>query len=91
MTPARVLYVVGRLAIDLGSLASRAVNALIFGGSTAQTTSARAHIEAPTSPAWERRRRFINAFFFWQPDHCASAWAQEVDRAHYILSRLEQE
>jgi hypothetical protein len=70
-------------------LASRALNALAFGGSTAQTTSARAHIEATTSPVWERRRRAINAAFFWQTDHCAASWENEVDRARYVLSRLE--
>jgi hypothetical protein len=89
VTPARALYVATRLAIDIGSLASRALNALAFGGSTAQTTSARAHIEATTSPVWERRRRAINAAFFWQTDHCAASWENEVDRARYVLSRLE--
>lgn len=87
----RLGYIVWRIAFDLGSLASRAVNALIFGGSTAQTTSARAHIEAPINPTWERRRRIINGAFFWQPDHCRSAWESEVERARYTLSLLEQE
>jgi hypothetical protein len=89
VTPARARYVATRLAIDFGSLASRALNALIFGGSTAQTTSARAHIEATTCPVWDRRRRIINGLFWWQPDHCRTAWEREVDRARYVLSRLE--
>jgi hypothetical protein len=89
MTRARALYVATRLAIDIGSLASRALNALVFGGSTAQTTSARAHIEATTSPVWDWRRRFINRLFFWESDHCAAAWQNEVDRARYVLARLE--
>lgn len=89
MTPARARYIATRLAIDLGSLASRAINALVFGGSTAQTTSARAHIEAATSPVWERRRRFINRLFWWQSDHCLASWEREVDRARYVLSRLK--
>lgn len=84
----RVGYILLRIATDLISLLSRAANALVFKGSTAQTLSARCHLEAPHSAAWARRRRAINALFFLQADHCLRAWEQEVERARYVLERL---
>jgi hypothetical protein len=85
----RVGYILFRIAADLVSLASRAFNAFVLNGSTAQTTSARAHLDAPTSRKFSRIRRAINAVFFWQDDHCKHAWELEVERARYVLSRLE--
>ena len=61
---------------------------VVLHGSTAQTLSARSHLEAATSTAWARRRRFINAIFFWQADHCKLAWEMEVERARYVLNIL---
>lgn len=84
----RVGYILLRIATDLVSLLSRAINAFVFGGSTAQTLSARCHLEAPHSAVWARRRGFINAIFFLQPDHCRWAWVQEVDRARHVLQIL---
>ena len=84
----RTRYILSRIATDLVSLASRALNAFIFGGSTAQTLSARSHLEAPGSPVWARRRNIINGIFFWQPDHCRWAWEMEVERARYVLTML---
>lgn len=84
----RSRYILWRIASDLVSLLSRFLNAFLFNGSTAQTLSARSHLEAATSPAWARRRQFINALFFWQPDHCRIAWEMEVERARYVLTRL---
>ena len=85
----RLAYILWRVASDLGGLASRAANALLFRGSTAQTLSARAHLEAPHSALWRRVRAIINAAFFWEPDHCAADWAREVERARYTLAKLE--
>lgn len=85
----RTRYILWRIATDLVSLLSRFLNAFLFDGSTAQTLSARSHLEAATSRAWERRRRLINALFFWQTDHCKLAWEMEVERARYVLSRLD--
>lgn len=81
----RPLYVAFRLAEMLVSLISRGINAGLLGGSTHQTTSARAHIE--TAPKWRVIRRLINGLFFWQRDHCRWAWDQEVDHAHKTLHR----
>lgn len=85
----RALYILGRFANDIGSLLSRAVNAIIFNGSTAQTLSARAYIDGRDSRAWAIGGKVINAIFFWQEDHIRSSWEKEVDRARYVLQRLE--
>lgn len=81
----RLSYILYRIAMDIISLVSRGLNAFFFGGSTAQTLSARAHIE----DGWATHRRIINALFFWQADHCKSAWEAEVARARYVLSMLQ--
>lgn len=80
----RPVYIGYRVAEMLISLLSRTINAAIFGGSTHQTLSARAHIEP-----WPRRRAIINALFFWQPDHCEWAWQLEVKQALKTLDRAK--
>lgn len=81
----RPLYIAYRVAEMLVSVLSRLLNA-ILGGSTHQTTSARAHIE----PQWRVARRIINALFFWQADHCLWAWEQEVASARKTLARARE-
>ena len=85
----RLAYIPYRLAFDLISLFSRMLNAIFFGGSTAQTLSARAYIDGQDSVFWERMGQAINLLFFWQENHIADAWAAEVARAQYTLERLE--
>lgn len=80
----RPLYIAYRVAEMLVSLFSRFLNAAVFGGSTHQTTSARAFIEP-----WPRRQRFINALFFWQDNHCKRAWQREVENARKTLQRAK--
>jgi hypothetical protein len=85
----RIAYIPYRLAYDLVSLFSRMLNAIVFGGSTAQTLSARAYIDGQDSVFWQRIGQGINLLFFWQENHIAGAWAAEVERARYTLERLE--
>ena len=85
----RAAYIPWRLASDLVSLLSRMLNAIIFGGSTAQTLSARAYLDGRDSRLWAGIGRAINVLFFWQEDHIRAAWEQEVERARYTLQRLE--
>lgn len=80
----RACHVAYRVFEMLVSVGSRFVNAAFLGGSTHQTTSARAHIEP-----MPKARRVINAVFFWQEDHCEWAWDQEVKEARRTLSRAE--
>lgn len=85
----RVLYIPYRIGRDLISLASRALNAILFNGSTAQTLSARAWLDGRDSRGWQIFGRVINTLFFWQDNHIKAAWESEVERARYVLQRLE--
>jgi hypothetical protein len=85
----RIAYIPYRLIFDLVSLISRMINAIVFGGSTAQTLSSRAYIDGQDSAFWQRIGQGINLLFFWQENHIADAWAAEVERAQYTLERLE--
>jgi hypothetical protein len=84
---AQAAHVAWEVGYFLSSLVSRTINATVYAGSMHQTLSARAHIEARTSPDWARRERRINRVFFWQEDHCADAWLSEVSRARKTLQR----
>jgi hypothetical protein len=75
------LRAVFELALFLVSLVSRALNVIGYKGSPYQTFSARCHMLAPKSVEWDRRRRYVNALFFWQDDHCLKAHSAEIDRA----------
>jgi hypothetical protein len=83
----RPIYIVARFAEMLIAAGSRVLNAAVFGGSTHQTTSARAFIDGMTDPEWARRRDRIDAVFWFTPDHCAGAWAAEVEAAQKTLKR----
>lgn len=75
------------LLYHTASLPSRYMNVL-RGGYFGHTLSARAEREAQlTGGDWLKTRRRVNRLFFWQrddegnPDHCARAWAAQVNRA----------
>jgi hypothetical protein len=80
-------HVLHEIGFYLASLFSRTINASFYGGSMHQTLSARAHIEARTSPRWQQIERRINRLFFWQEDHCKQAWDSEVGRAWKTIAR----
>ncbi|WP_190305674.1 hypothetical protein [Roseicitreum antarcticum] len=82
----QVGHVAYEVAYAITSILSRMINALLR-GSMHQTTSSRAYVESQHSAGWARGRRAINALFFWQNDHCAEAWASEVNRARKVLER----
>lgn len=88
----RLRYTLWRFTADVIGLFSRMLNAWAFGGSTAMTLSVRAHIEATFrgDPVWIRWRDFINTLFFWEEDHCARWWREEVDRARYTLRLMSE-
>jgi len=84
----RPIYILARFAEMVISSNSRLFNAAVFGGSTHQTTSARAFIDGKTDPEWARRRDRIDWFLAWyEADHCQRAWQQEVDAARKTLDR----
>lgn len=78
----RSFYVLYEVGAYLFSLGSRVLNAVFWGGSMHQTLSARAHVMAEIDPTkWRNTKRWINRVFFFQDDHCASAWAADLKRA----------
>ena len=86
---ARIVHVLREIVYALGSLTSRTINAVVFGGSMHQTLSARAYVESYRDARWARRRRWIDAAFFLRSDHCRRYWQAEVDRARRTLSKAE--
>lgn len=78
---------------------SQGVNVLLLwplGRRTAHpdlTVSARCHVEGQIygHRAWERVRRAIDAFFFWEPDHCASSFRKDVEFSRRVTRWSERE
>ena len=85
----RPIYILARFAEMLIAAGSRVLNAAVFGGSTHQTLSARAFIDGMSSPKWAKRQRAIDAAFWFQPNHCKTAWLQEVDAAQKTLIKAK--
>jgi hypothetical protein len=83
----RPIYILARFAEMLIAAGSRVLNAAVFGGSTHQTVSARAFIDGMSDPKWAERQRAIDTAFWFQPNHCKTAWLQEVDAAQKTLAR----
>lgn len=77
----RIAYIIWRIASDVLTLVSRAFNAIVLRGSTAQTTSSRAHLD----PSLAKLRVVVNFVFFLDDDHCKESWDDEVDRARRTL------
>jgi hypothetical protein len=82
----KLWYVVQELIHGISHTASATLNTIVFGGDMFTSTSAKAHLEQD-HPAWANRRKFINALFFWQEDHCKSAWETDYKRA---LQKVER-
>lgn len=83
----RVFYAAYHVAYFAGSIASRTVNTIVFGGSMHQTLSSRAWVESFSSPQWARGRKFIDRVIFWEDNHCEESWASEVERARKTLEK----
>lgn len=86
----RPLYIVARFLYLIAAAFSRLFNSAVLGGSTHQTTSARAYMESRTSAKWDRWRRRIDAVasvVFWDQDHCEGAWLSEVENAERTLDQ----
>ena len=52
----------------------------LIGGYADETISSYAHRKRLKGKPW--LARLIDAFFFWQPNHCQQAFQSELDRAH---------
>lgn len=82
----RPVYIVWRVFEALGQVATRFFNAAFLGGSTRQSTSARAHLEWPTAA---HRIDAVFWFVFGQKNHCKKSWEEEVSDALKTLERNE--
>jgi hypothetical protein len=76
----KLLHIIREVAQGIAHTASAMLNTIFFGGDMHTSTSAAAHLKQ-AHPAWANRRRFINALFPWQADHCKSAWQADLARA----------
>jgi hypothetical protein len=76
----RALHILREVAAGIAHTASALLYTVAFNGDMHTSTSAAAHL-LQAHPAWANRRRFINALFFWQKDHCKSAWESDIARA----------
>jgi hypothetical protein len=76
----KLLHIIREVAAGIAHTASATLNTVAFKGDMHTSTSAAAHMKQ-AHPAWRNRRRFINALFFWQDDHCKAAWEADFMRA----------
>ena len=76
----RAVHIIREVAAGIAHTCSAMLNTVAFGGDMHTSLSARSHMEQD-HPAWRSRRQFINALFFWQSDHCKSAWESDLERA----------
>jgi hypothetical protein len=81
----KAAHILRELAAGISHTCSAIINTVFFGGDMHTSVSARAHMEQ-AKPQWRNRRRFINAVFFWQQDHCRRAWEVDYKRA---LAKVE--
>lgn len=59
--------------LEVCAALTQCLNALL-GGFADETLSARAWRRSFYSLRWEMARSFIDALFFWQPNHCERAY-----------------
>lgn len=65
----------GYLTRNAGAL-SQAANAALLNGHPNESLSAHCH-----RAGWKRAEKIIDAIFFWQPNHCRSAYLTDVEWA----------
>jgi hypothetical protein len=76
----------GRLA-RLGTVASQGINVFAFNGHPKESLSGRAHRQGTIGgkTRWLLYVALIDRIWFWEPDHCAAAHAEDIAFAHAIL------
>lgn len=73
---------------NVAVLISQLVNVIVFGGLPDETVSGRSYREGVLGgcPIWARRRRVIDAVFFWDPGHCRRSHERDLAFARMILA-----
>lgn len=67
----------GRIALGFDQLFNT-----FFGGLPDETLSARAYRQSEKKKVWYIAMKVINCIFFWQKNHCYSAFTVERDYGH---------
>ena len=67
--------------MNLWSASSQFVNVLLMLGNSNESISGRAHREV-----W-KVKKIINAIFFWQIDHCKSAYTNDLKWAQAYIDK----
>jgi len=76
----KAAHIIREVVAGIAHTASAMLYTVAFNGDMHTSTSAAAHLKQ-AHPAWANRRRFINALFWWQDDHCKQAWQDDLARA----------
>lgn len=63
---------------------SQSFNSIVLLGHPDETLSARCHRNQHV-PRWNKWREILNRIYFWQDDHCADSYADDVVRASDVL------
>ena len=71
----------GRRSKQIPIAVDQFVNTL-FGGRAGETISSVAWRKRKRKRQWAITRRVIDALFFWQKDHCQTAYESELQRRH---------
>ncbi len=71
-----------RYIVNVAAALSQLLNAVVFLGDPNETLSGRCHRERRV-----KAEAFINALFFFQPDHCMHSHLADHLFAHKILER----
>ena len=86
----RAMHIIREVAAGIAHTCSAMLNTVAFRGDMHTSTSAAAHLKQ-AHPAWRNRRKFINALFFFQADHCKAAWQSDYERALRKVAANEPE
>lgn len=73
----------------LGSALSQLANVLVCNGNPNETISSRAYRQGVLggNRKWNAYRKFVDALFFWQRDHCRVSHESDVEFAVELLKK----
>lgn len=86
----KLLTTLAEVFQGIGHTLSAFVNTIFLKGDMYTSMSARCHMETYDSEGkprenppskWVNMRKWINRVFFWQEDHCKTAWETDYQRA----------
>ena len=66
---------------------SQGLNTIVFAGNPNMTFSARCHVNRDER-VWSTVRKIVDTIFFFQPNHCQSAYETDVKFAEMVMDEL---